>query len=390
VKDRGSTLDGLRRRNLSIVLDQVHRTGPLSRAAITAATGLNRSTVAALVSELEDQGLLVEGNPLATARVGRPSPLVSVAHAPAAIAINPEVDAITIGVVGLGARVDEIIRHEVDHVVGPEEAVAIIGELVDGLAERLRGRRVVGAGLAIPGIVRAADDVVRWAPHLGWRETPISAMLAARLGIPCRAANDATLGAQAEQRFGSGRGISNLVYLHGGASGIGGGVIVRGEVVTGRDGYAGEYGQNRPGAADDDRRTAGGALEDEVSRDRLLAVLHLPIGTDELELAAALLASRDRAVLEEIARQQRILGVAIANAVNVLNPSLIVLGGFLSSLELADPEGLAAEAERAAIAAAWEGTRIVPAELGAAHLLIGAAELAFAPLVNDPGGFRLA
>lgn len=386
MKDRGSTLDGLRRRNLSIVLEQVHRTGPISRAAITAATGLNRSTVAALVAELEDLGLLVEGDPLATARVGRPSPLVSVARGPAAIAVNPEIDAITVAVVGLGARVDEFVRVEVDHVVSPDEAVEIVGSVVDGLAPKLRGRRVVGVGVAVPGIVRAADDVLRWAPHLGWRETPISALIAERLGIPCRTANDATLGAQAEHLFGSGRGISDLVYLHGGASGIGGGVVLGGVVIGGRDGYAGEYGQNRPGAAGDDLRTDGGVLEDEVRRDRLLDVLGLPHGVEEAELGAALIASTAPAVRDEIARQQRILGVALANAVNVLNPSLLVLGGFLSSLLLADPEGLESVVAAAALDPAWEGTRIVPAGLGTAHLHIGAAELAFAPLLADPAG----
>jgi len=387
VKDRGSTLDGLRRRNLATVAEHVHRHGTVSRAAITAATGLNRSTVAALVAELEQLGVLVEGDPLATARVGRPSPTVSVAHGPVAIAINPEVDAITVGVVGLGARVDAVVRREVDAVVGPEEAVDLIGEVVEGLAGELAGRLIAGVGLAIPGIVRAADDVVRWAPHLGWSETPVAALVGNRLGLPSRAANDATLGARAEHLFGAGRGIADLVYLNGGASGIGGGVVLGGRVIEGRDGYAGEYGQNRPGASAEDRRTDGGALEDEVSRDRLLAVLGLSQHADEAALETALLASRDPAVLAEVARQQRILGTALANAVNVLNPSALVLGGFLASLLAADPEGLAAAVAEASLAPSWEGVRLAPAALGSARLLIGAAELAFSSLIADPSGF---
>jgi len=387
VKDRGSTLDGIRRRNLATVVERVHRTGALSRAAITAATGLNRSTVAALVAELEQLEILVEGDPLATARVGRPSPLVTASRVPVVIAVNPEVDAITVGIVGLGARVDTFVRHEVDRIASPEEAVEIIGDVVDGLATALTGRRVAGVGLAIPGLVRASDDVVRWAPHLGWRESPIAALVEERLGVPCRAANDATLGARAEHLFGSGRGIADLVYLNGGASGIGGGVVVDGSIVEGRDGYAGEYGQTRPGADASDRLSEGGVLEDEVNRDRLLAVLGLSPHTDEVALEAALLASRDRAVLDEVARQQRILGATLANAVNVLNPSVLVLGGFLASLLAADRPGLEAATARSSLESAWTGTRLVPAALGSARLLIGAAELAFAPLIADPAGW---
>ncbi|MBO9579059.1 MAG: hypothetical protein J7480_09880, partial [Microbacteriaceae bacterium] len=134
-----------------------------------------------------------------------------------------------------------------------------------------------------------------------------------------------------------------------------------------------------------DQRAPGGVLEDEVNRARLLDVLGLPATSDEATLEAALLASGDRRVHDEIGRQQRILGTALANAVNVLNPSALVLGGFLASLLVADPDGLAEAVAHAALESSWEGTRLVPAALGSARLLIGAAEIAFAPLIADPG-----
>jgi len=380
-----SSLDGVRRRNLAAVLEHVHHRGPASRAAITAATGLNRSTVAALVAELESLEFVIEGDPLATSRVGRPSPLITPGETPVAISVNPEVDAVTVGVVGLGARIIASQRHEVDHIVSPEESIEIVAaSLIGPLADSLVDRRIVGAGVAMPGLVRAWDHVVRWAPHLGWREVPYGEQLTQRLGFACAVANDATLGARAEQLFGVGRGIDDLVYLDGGASGIGGGVIAGGAVIGGRGGYAGEFGQNRPGATGDDRLTVDGVLEDEVNRARLLDVLGLPPTTDETSLAAAMLASREPAVLREIERQQRILGVALANAVNVLNPTLVVLGGFLASLLAVDETGLSSVVAGTSLEASWEGTRLVAAALGSSRLLIGAAELAFAPLLADP------
>ena len=79
----------------------MHIEGPLSRAALTEATGLNRSTIADLVSELARAGLVEERAPDPSRRVGRPSPVVAVSPDVLAIAVHPEVDALTIAAVGL-------------------------------------------------------------------------------------------------------------------------------------------------------------------------------------------------------------------------------------------------------------------------------------------------
>src|SRR5690606_6918575 len=109
--------------------------------------------------------------PSATNRVGRPSRRVLPSRHPGVIAVNPEIDAVTVAVVGLGASVEHRMRHELDHIASPEEMVALIGELVTELrGGAARDRRIVGVGLAVPGLVRESDGVVRWAPHLGWRD----------------------------------------------------------------------------------------------------------------------------------------------------------------------------------------------------------------------------
>ncbi len=83
---------------------------------------------------------------------------------------------------------------------------------------------------------------MQYAPHLGWHDEPLAGPLAARTGLPVRAAKRRELGAWAERLGGSGRGVDDLVYLNGGASGIGGGVITGGRPLSGADGYAGELG----------------------------------------------------------------------------------------------------------------------------------------------------
>jgi predicted NBD/HSP70 family sugar kinase len=385
----GDQVDGVRRRNLAIVLDLVHHRRAASRAELTALTGLNRSTVAALVAELAGTGLLREGEPIASSRVGRPSPGVVPDLRPVVIAVNPEVDAVTAAVVGLGARVERRIRRPVDSIPDPDAAVAIIASVVEELiAASPADRRVSAIGLAIPGLVRASDGTVRWAPHLGWREVPFAQQVQDAVRLPVLADNDASLGALAEHLFGAGRGVDDLIYLNGGASGIGGGAVVRGEPLTGRGGYAGEFGQNRPGVdAPEDRVTARGTLEDEVSRARLLGLLGLD-SADEPQVAAAIASSSDPRVAAELRRQQGILAAALGNAINVFNPELVVLGGYLATHLSWNPPTLADAVQDTTVPAAWEGVRIVPAALGEDRLLIGAAELAFRPLLRDPTSWR--
>ena len=379
------TAEGVRQRNLARVLRLVHLEGPLPRATLTETTGLNRSTIADLVGELSSQGLVQERAPDPSRRVGRPSPLVSAAADVVAIAVNPEVDAVTIAAVGLDRSISLRARVEVDRLITPADATAIVAaQLAAWKNGGLAAARIVGVGLAVPGLVRSADGLVRNAPHLRWIDEPLRDMVADVTATPTVVGNDAMLGAIAEHLFGAARGVDDVVYLNGGASGIGGGLIIGGVPVPGAGGYAGEFGQNRPGIATaSDRRAGDGVLEDEVSRARLLAAVEL-ITADEPTLAEALRSSRSVTVTEEIARQRRILATALANAVNVLNPSVVVLGGFLAILAEQDLDGLVEAVAVQAMPASMEGLSIRTAVLAEDRLLIGAAELAFADLLRDP------
>lgn len=376
--------DTRRRDNLAAVLRLLHEGRAATRAELTRHTGLNRSTIAALVAELEQRGLVIEGDPETTSRVGRPSPSVALHPGPVALAINPELDAVVLATVRLGARVERRIRVAVDHPVSPDEVAAITA---DALPEfELTGRRLVGVGVALPGLVRAADSLVRWAPHLGWTDAALAPRIANAVGAPVSIANDASLGALAESRFGAGRDVPELVYLNGGASGIGGGIVVGGAPLGGMAGFAGEFGHTRTGLADPaDRVTAAGMLEDEVSRARLLRLLGAA-DADEREFDRLLLArvGTEAPLAAEVARQRRVLAAAIGTATAVLDPELVVLGGFLATILRADAAELERLVRAASVPLLTERVRIRPAELGADRLLIGAAELAFARLLDDP------
>ena len=123
----GSSNDQLRRYNLSMVMTLIHHSGGCSRAEITRRMGLNRSTVGALVAELVELGLAFEGEPESVSgRVGRPSVQVFPNPAIVALAVYPDVDAITVCIVGLGGEVIRRIRYDTVRVPTVHETVNVV------------------------------------------------------------------------------------------------------------------------------------------------------------------------------------------------------------------------------------------------------------------------
>ncbi|KUI23691.1 ROK family transcriptional regulator [Mycobacterium sp. GA-2829] len=358
----GTTTDDVRRRNLSAVLRLVHRNRTATRAELTRRTGLSRSTVKALVEELVDAGLVEETQPECTNQVGRPSTLVRPRDRVVAVAVNPEVDAITVAAVALGGAVLGVERVPTTAIPTVADTVRLTARAVDTLRGRLPADSALSAiGVAVPGVVHAPESTVRLAPHLDWHDEQIGEPLRAATGLPVYAANDANVGAVAEHIFGGHPDADHMVYVNGGASGIGGAFVVAGRLLEGAEGYAGELGHTYVGGTRACHCGAVGCLETEV------------VPTDDLA---------------ELEQQARYLGIALGGAINLLNPRLVVLGGFLRTFSDHAAEALRAAVARQSLGAARELVRIVPASLGSETLMIGAAELAFGPLLADPAGCR--
>jgi len=383
--------DPSRRNNLSLLTSLVHHHGVLSRAQLTRHTGLNRSTIGTLIGQLVALGLVYETAPAGEGQVGRPSPEVHPSPSVAALAVNPEIDAVTIGLVSLGGKVQKKIRFETERIPSAREAVNIASAVIAGMRSELDASyRITGIGMAVPGLVNRDDGVVRHAPHLGWRNEPVARMLSEATGYPCQAANDASLGAEAELLFGAGAGQGNLIYLNGGASGIGGGIISDGQLLRGASGYAGELGHTFV-------RTGGktchcgatGCLETEVSQSRLLELAGLTRG-DTADLEKALANSSAAEVNDEVARQLLYLGIALRNAVNIFNPEAIVLDGFLGTLHALAPTSLNGTLLSQAMDGPAGQVKIYGAALGSDLMMIGAAELALTQFLADPAGLGTA
>lgn len=389
----GTNRDSTRQHNLSTVLGLVHSMAGISRAQLTRATGLNRSTIAALVGELIQLGLVIEDDLDQAQQHGRPSIMIRPSPGALALAVNPDIDVVSVALVSLGGHIVNPVRFHTVRAPSVTEVVNIVSAVYSGMRASLPSRhRIMGVGLAIPGLVNPVDGTVIDAPHLGWRNEPLAARLGEALKLPVIAANDALVGTRAQATFGAGRGVSDFVYLYGGASGIGGGVVSGGRLVGGATGFAGQLGHVhvRTGGAP---CTCGsnGCLEAELTREQLIEAVGLPQGeTEDLEEAVLERLQEEPGPSElrtVVDRQVALLAIALKSVVSLLNPSVIVLGGFLRILVRAAPGALDEALHAPATRGPRENVSVELAPLGEDPILVGAAELAFEPLVRDPAGF---
>lgn len=392
VRQPGATQDEMRRHNVSTLLRQVHVNGAVSRAELTSLMGLNRSTIKALVEDLEHVGLVTEEIPDTRLGGGRPSHVVVPRQDTAyVLAGNIGVDAVTVAAVGLGGRVWTRREYRITGLGAKPEVVA--GRLASEF-RRLIDRvpagtaQLSGVGLGVPGVVRRSDGHIQHAPNMGWRNVPFGELLAERLSlpVPLRLGNDGDLGALAEHVRGVGRGVDNLLYLSG-EVGIGGGIIVDGRLVNGAGGYAGEFGHMIVNPMGHPCRCGSrGCFETEVGEDALLVACGRAPGGGRRalrEVLDAALGGEQRA-LEGVSHVAGWLARGLASLINVFNPELVILGGPVSAAFRLTEEMLARELTRLAMPAARQQVRIVVPGLGDDSSLLGAAELAFEALLQDP------
>jgi predicted NBD/HSP70 family sugar kinase len=245
---------------------------------------------------------------------------------------------------------------------------------------------MVGVGVGVPGLVRQPDGLVRLAPNLGWVDVPLGEHLAVALGlsVPVVVGNDSDLGAISERLRGSAVGAANVIYLSG-QVGVGGGIVVDGNLMMGAQGYAGEIGHmrvNPKGRAC--RCGAIGCWETEIGEPAVRAATGSPHTMPVSEIVARA-AAGDKVAAKGLRVVGDWLGVGVANLVNILNPDVVVFGGTLREI-LPVVRGSVEEALSSALMAPGEHVVLALPALGDDSTLLGAAETAFAPLLEDPLG----
>nr|WP_204056129.1 ROK family transcriptional regulator [Microbispora corallina] len=388
----GPSQEEIRKHNLGTLLRHVHLGGPTSRAELTSLMGLNRSTIMALTADLTAAGLVREELPRDTGRAGRPSLVVRPETARVyVLAFEVGVDRLAAARIGLGGVI--LDRREIVRERGPFDMGQVVGTLA-GFARQMRRRTrddtvCVGAAAAFCGAVRKSDGLVRSGPNIGAEEVPLAEELSRRLqlGLPVSVGNDANLGALAEHTRGVGMDCRDLVYLHGDV-GIGGGVIVNGQLLGGHGGYGGEVGHM---IVNPDGRPCGcgsrGCLEAEVGERALMEHAGRYGEGRGRDGVRDVVDAADRGDVVAQGALQRVggwLGLGVANLVNIFNPEMVIFGGMLREIYLGSAAQVRSRIATGTLAATREHVRLRTSTLGDDATLMGAAEMAFARVLADP------
>lgn len=395
---------GMRERNLAVVLAVVAEQAPITRAQVAAATGLTKSSVSGLVTELLAAGLVAEEGARREGDRGRPGTVLALrGEGAVGLGLEANVDYLA---AGLGDLTGRLRYHHIVTVDNRErDRDAVLTELA-GLAQQAlaaaaeQGLTVAGACVAVAGVVDATTHRVVRAPNLGWTDVALVERLAAVLPptpLGTSLENEANVAALGELWFGAGRQLGDFVHVSG-EVGIGGGIVVDGELFRGSHGMAGEIGHVVVDPDGPECSCGGrGCLERVAGQEAILVLAGLadppggqrrvgPRGRGLDDLVALLEAGQPRAVAA-VQTAARHLGVALASVTNVLDPDSLVLGGGFAALGPWLREPLEATLQRHVADSGHQRPRVVVSLLGADAAVRGAAGMVTRAVLASPAAF---
>ena len=293
-----------------------------------------------------------------------------------------------------------VVRHSTE-TLAREGRDSVMNRLAGALDHVASGRRteIKGVGLSLASPVEPGTGVMYNPPNLGpeWHLfTPIP-ILRERISLPVYAENDATLGALGEHAFGAGRGCDNMIYMTV-STGIGGGIIIGGNLYTGTNGFGGEIGhmtidQNGPldncGNVGCLEAMASGTALARMAQERLSAGANTGASSVMLALAGGDINVVDARIVVQAAQQDdalaqslmqevgRSLASGIITLMHIFDPQLIVIGGGLGqNLDMFMPT-IEPEVKRRAMAHFQGAVPVAKSQLGDDVSLLGAAALVF-------------
>ena len=383
------------------ILRMIWSENQVSRIEIAKRMGLARSTVTEIVKELINSGFVVEVG-TGESKGGRRPIVLEFQHEMHCI-IGVDIGATHISVAMTDLRGNMIHWEERKHPVrsDPEGSLKLVFELCDlCLAGRKTpSQKLLGIGVALPSPIDPVHP--GWISELvlpAWHGRNEIELLGQKYGVPVYVDNDANLGAIAEHRWGAGRGVNDLIYIKL-SHGVGAGFILGGEIYRGASGAAGEIG-HFPIDIYGKRCVCGmrGCLVNYVGADALkIRARQLFEEYPESVLAgqnprirdiedAAI--NGDTLAVRVVREAAEYIGIAIAGWLNLMNPSMVILGGDLARTGdlLTDP--LHEKSRNCALVKSVENIQIKISELGSQAIALGAATLVIEEVFAEPNILR--
>ncbi len=334
--DLPASTESLRRQNTARVLRSLRQSGPAPRAELAKRTGLAKATVGAIVGELQacDAVDEDESRPDGRGRPGRPISLREGSFLGLGLELN--VDYVAAVVLDLSGRIllsetrsvradSPLDEHPVLDLARDVSRIFPAGE-----------HRLLGAAVAVPGLVGEDNRTMAWTPNLQLQGAGLAQQLELALEDRCAVEvhNDANCAALAEAHHGAARDVAHALYLTG-TVGIGAGILNEGRLVRGAAGYAGEVGHLPIG--DPLARCGCGRLgcwEASIGLHAMLAATDMPELETPMRTAenVAARAAHDPQVAEALTRLGERVGLGLAMLAHVLDPAVIVLGGYFAPL----------------------------------------------------------
>ncbi len=348
----GSNSSTVKSHNLRAILLGLLRHEHVSRVDLAELTGLSTTTITNLITELLEQGIVIEEGPEILQRrpgAGRPrTALRLVPEARYAVGVHIGVGKIRVAMTDLRAQILSCrsLAHSLDK--SAEAVLAETGELVKEVITEsgVPQTSVIGVGVGASGLVNPDTGVNLMAPNLGWRNVPIRDWLTKQLGLPVCVDNNVRAMALGEALFGVAQNVRVLAFVYA-RIGVGAGLVVDGQLHRGGGAGAGEIGHITiiPDGGAVCRCGNTGCLETLVSEpaimglakelasqngDGLLATHLQQMAEPTIEQVFAAARAGDLPTRTMLIERARYMGIALANLVNVLNPELILLGGIFS------------------------------------------------------------
>ncbi len=376
--------------NTSLVLKTILRSEePISRATVASQTGLTRATVSRLVDDLRNLKILEELEP-SPSTVGRPSlPLTAKPLSFFTIALELNVNYIAMLVIDLAGNVLHSVMEDGDlRSSDPQRTLRRASRMLQEWTPP-RGGKIVATTLVIPGLINQSDNTILVAPNLGWHDVNPSHLmdLPETYGI-LRVRNEADSAAFASIYSAPGRPGPHDTFLYLSSDvGVGSAIMLDGTLFEGKHFWAGEIGHTCVDPAGP-RCTCGanGCLEQYVGQDALLSAANLALDSPINDLIDLFVAG-DTVAHRTLDQAGTSLGRAIANALNLIDIDLVILGGNLAHLLPHFEKLLYSEVSYRMLSSRWVETEIIADTHGARAAVLGACYASFEDFVENLQGW---